>query len=184
MASNKINKKELLTVFKADLTAAEVYHDERIRKIEKWKAEYNGEKYGNEQDGKSKIVARTIKKQDEWLHPSLLDPFVASQDIVKVTPVTWEDVQAAKQSELLLNYQFCRQFDRYNFMKSSLKVLSIEGTLIVQTGWEYEEEEVEVDVAVIGIDETGMERVVGINKEIQINVVTNVNSLYTDMKQT
>ena len=151
----KVDKSKLLNALKQDLKASTVLRDSWMAKIYQWRREYNGEKYGNEQKGKSQIVSKDIKKQAEWLHPSILDPFVSTQDIVKVTPVTWEDEAAAKQSELLLNYQFCRQFDRYNFMSKALKVAIQDGTVIVQTGWEYQDEEVEVEREVIATDEYG-----------------------------
>ena len=145
----KLNKSQILKALQADLKAADVLQKETIAKINEWRREYNGEKYGNEVKGKSQIVSKDIKKQAEWLHPSLLDPFVNTQDIVKVNPVTWEDTEAARQNEILLNYQFCRQFDRYNFMTKALKILQMEGTLVVQTGWDYLDEEVEVEKEVV-----------------------------------
>lgn len=171
---SKIDNTKILRALKADLTAAETLRKNQDAKINSWKQEYDGEKYGNEQKGKSQIVSRDIKKQSEWQHPSLLDPFVSSPDIVKVSPVTWEDAQAAKQSQVLLNYQFCRQFDRYNFMSKALKVLDQEGTVIVQTAWEYEDKEVEVKAPIIGIDPmTGLEAIVGIEMVKETKVVKN-----------
>lgn len=155
-----VNKKQLLSALKADFKASEVAKKDQDVRVSKWKDEGAGKPYGNEQKGKSQIVSRDIHKQNEWLHPSLLDPFVSSADIVKVTPITWEDEASATQSELLLNYQFCRQFDRYNFMSKALKVASQEGTVVVQCGWEYEDEEVEVEVPLIEVDMYGQEFVV------------------------
>ena len=154
-----MNKKELLDKLKSDLKAAETLREDQDGKIEQWRNEYDGKPYGNEQKGKSRIVSRDIKKQDEWLHPSILDPFTSTPEIVRVNPVTWEDAPAARQSELLLNYQFCRQFDRFNFMSKAIKVLSKEGTVVVQCGWDYEDEEVEKEIEVVAIDENGFESI-------------------------
>lgn len=151
----KLDKHAILKALKVDFKAAETLQKDTLAKIDQWRREFNGEPYGNEVKGKSQIVSKDIKKQAEWLHPSLLDPFVNTQDIVKVNPVTWEDEEAAKQSELLLNYQFCRQFDRYNFMSKALKVLQVEGTLVVQVGWDYQDKEVEVTKEVVYEDELG-----------------------------
>lgn len=157
----KLNKQQLLKAFKADFKASEQFREEQDGIIETYKREYRGEPYGNEKKGRSSLVSRDIRKQDEWLHPSLLDPFVSSRDIIKVNPVTFEDGKSARQSEVLLNYQFCRQFDRYNFMSKALKVLSQEGTLVVQCGWDYEDEEIMVEVPNIGIDNFGQEFIAG-----------------------
>lgn len=154
----KVNRRKLLEALQKDFKAAETFRDAEDAKIKRRRAEYNGEPYGNEQKGKSAIVSRDIKKQSEWLHPSIVDPFVATPDIVKCNPVTWEDKDSARQNEILLNTQFCRQFERYNFMTTAVKVLDIEGTCVVQTGWEYEDKEVETEDIVVAIDpETGEE---------------------------
>lgn len=155
----KIKKAELLSALQADLKAAEPLKNEQDALISKWKAEYNGEPYGNEQKGKSAIVSRDIKKQSEWQHATIVDPFVSTSEIVKATPITWEDEAAARQNELLLNTQFCRKFDRFNFVSKAVKVLDREGTLVVQTGWDYEDEEVTSVVEVVVVDEFGNESI-------------------------
>lgn len=167
-----MNKKKLLAALKSDLKASEVLRKDQDSKIQGWKDQYNSKPYGNEKNGKSKIVSRDIKKQSEWQHPSLLDPFVSTSDIVKVTPVTHEDGEAARQSELLLNYQFCRQFNRYNFLSKALKVLDQEGTVVIQTGWDYEDEEVETTIPKIYIDELG-EVKVRTETTTELNIIRN-----------
>ena len=156
----KINKEELLSALKADLKASEILKKEQDTLVYKWRSEYNGDPYGNEVKGKSAIVSRDIKKQSEWQHASIIDPFVSTSDIIKCNPVTFEDVDAARQNELLLNTQFCRKFDRYNFMSKAVKVLDREGTLVIQTGWDYEDEEVTTMSEVVVINEEGREVIV------------------------
>ena len=141
---NKIDKRKLLNDLKADFTSAKELRSELDTKIRKWKSEYNSELYGNEVEGKSKLVSKDIKKQSEWLLPGLLEPFVSTPDIIKASPVTPEDAEAAPKIEVLLNTQFCRQFNRYNFMTKALKVLDQEGTVVIRTGWELEEKSVEI----------------------------------------
>lgn len=165
----KIKKAELLNALKADLKAADLLKRDQDALIAKWKAEYNGEPYGNEQKGKSAIVSRDIKKQSEWQHATIVDPFVSTSEIIKATPVTWEDEAAARQNEILLNTQFCRKFDRFNFMSKAVKVLDREGTLVVQTGWDYEDKEVTSVAEVVVLDEFGFENIV--EQEITETVV-------------
>ena len=154
-----MDKKALLNSLKVDLKASELMRDTWEAKRQQWANEHDGKPYGNEQDGKSKIISRDIKKQSEWLHASLIDPFVNSSDIIKASPVTWEDKKAAQQNELVLNTQFCRQFNRYNFMTKSVKVLDREGTVVIQTGWDYEDKEVKREADTVVIDENGMEQI-------------------------
>ncbi len=148
----KVKTKELLEVFKGDFQSAKAKRADLDRKIRQWKDEHDGKPYGNEVEGKSRIVSRDIKRQSEWQHAYLIDPFVSNADIVKCAPVTYEDGEAARQAEVLLNYQFTRQFDRYNFMSKAAKVADREGTVVIQTGWDYEDKEVETEIEVIGID--------------------------------
>ena len=153
----KINKAELLSALKKDFRASDILQKEWLGKRDSWLAETFGRPYGNEVKGKSAIVSKDIKKQLEWQLPSLADPFLSSSDIIKCNPVTFEDANAARQNELLLNTQFCRKFHRYNFIMKALRVLATEGTVIVQTGWDYEDEEVEEEVEVVKVDERGNE---------------------------
>ncbi len=151
----KLDKGALLTTLKSDLKSAEILKKTLDAKIAVWIREDNGEPYGNETKGRSQIVSRDIKRQREWQHASLVDPFVSSSSIIKAYPITAEDAHSARQSELLLNTKFCRQFDRYNFMSKLVKVMSREGTAIIQTGWDYQDEEVEVEVEVVKQDDYG-----------------------------
>lgn len=154
---SKINKSDLLAALKADFKASEAMQKDWLSKREGYINETYGKPYGNEVKGKSAIVSRDIKKQLEWMLPSLADPFLSTVDVIKCSPITYEDVASARQNELLLNTQFCRKFPRYNFIMKALRVLATEGTVIVQTGWDYEDEETEVKVEVVETDDMGVE---------------------------
>jgi hypothetical protein len=165
----KINKHKLLKAFKQDLKSAETLQKDWLEKRDSWINETYGKEYGNEVEGKSKIVSKDIKKQLEWLIPTITDPFLSTPDVIKCNPVTFEDVHSARQNELLLNTQFCRKFPRYNFINKSCRVLATEGTVVVQTGWDYEDEVVEEEVEVIAFDEYGNQYI-----DIEVQEVTKV----------
>ena len=151
----KIDKAELLKALKADMKEAERLQKDFFIKREGWISETAGELYGNEEDDKSKIVSKDIKKQLEWMLPSITDPFLSTSDVIKCTPITFEDSKAARQNELLLNTQFCRKFPRYNFIMKAIRVLVTEGTVVIQTGWDYEDETKEENVEVVDTDDFG-----------------------------
>lgn len=153
----KIDKSAILNAFKADLKSAEILKQTQDASIATWKSEYEGRSYGNEQKGKSAIVSRDIKKQSEWQHATIVDPFVSTSDIIKAVPITFEDEDSARQNQLLLNTQFCRKFDRYNFISKAVKVLDREGTVVIQTGWDTEDKEVKSVATVVKLDEEGFE---------------------------
>jgi len=167
-------KAQLLKAFKGDLKSADTLRLEAVAKRDDWRDQYNGELYGNEVDGKSKIVSRDIKRQDEWQHASVKDPFVSDQDIIKCNPITFEDKESAKQNELVLNYQFTRQFNRYKFITDVIKLYYSEGTVIVKTGWDYEDEEEEVEIPEFALHPRTQEPVqVGSRLSKQLKVITN-----------
>jgi len=170
----KAKTSEMLKVFKSDLRSAELQRRDLDGKIEKWKAEYEGKPYGNEVKGRSSIVSRDGKRQGEWQHATLIDPFVSTSDIVKCVPITFEDRPLARQTELVLNTQFCRQFGRFNFMTKAIKILDQEGTCVIQTGWEYEDEEVDVEVPIVEINPfDGQEYIRGYEIQKQTKVLVN-----------
>lgn len=140
--SNKENK--VLKSLQQDYEKSKAYNDAWHQKIEKWTNEYMGRKYGNERKGKSQIVTRDIKKHSEWLQSSILDPFTSTPDIIKCNAANRESMKLARNAEMILNQQFCRQFDRFNFLTIALKIMDTEGTVVIKTGWDFLEEEREV----------------------------------------
>ncbi|RLG28383.1 hypothetical protein DRO03_09990 [Methanosarcinales archaeon] len=140
MSNKSMKNNDILNILKADFRSTESFKAELDVKRMQWVKEYNGEPYGNEKKGRSTIVSQDIRKQNEWQFPSLIEPFVSAPEIVNCDPITYEDEAGAIQAEHLLNYQFCRGFNRYLFMSQMIKVFQREGTVVVRTGWEFKEE--------------------------------------------
>lgn len=99
--------------------------------------------------GSSRIVPKLIRKQAEWRYPALSEPFLSTDDLFNVSPVTWEDRDAAKQNQLVLNHQFNNQINKTRFIDDYVRAAVDEGTVIVRVGWDFEEEEVFEDVPVV-----------------------------------
>ena len=169
----KVDKNRILMSFKSDLKASEITKKEWDAKRALYVNESYGKNYGNEIEGKSAIVTKDIKKQIEWLIPSVSDAFLSTSDIIKCNPVTFEDSPSARQNELLLNTQFCRKFHRYNFVNKSLRVLATEGTVIVKTGWDYLDEEIGTKVPHITLSEDGSEMIAGMVETTELKVLRN-----------
>jgi hypothetical protein len=170
----KPSKEEILTFLKADLKAADSLRLDNQGKVDGWRAQYDGKPYGNEEKGKSSLVSRDIKRQDEWQHASVKDPFVSDADIITCTPVTAEDVTSAKQNALVLNYQFSRVFPRFRFMTNTVKLFYAEGTVVAKTSWVYEDREDKVTVPIVKPHPiTGEPTVVGTEEVKKITVLDN-----------
>lgn len=136
---------------KGDYTSAKPTHDVQCNKINDYIAALEGDDPAVKKlpKGSSKIVPRLIRKQAEWRYAALTEPFLSSEDIYNVRPVSWEDRQAAQQNELVLNYQFNTQINKVKFVDEYVRTAVDEGTVIVQVGWKYDEIEVEEEVPII-----------------------------------
>jgi hypothetical protein len=133
---------------KQDLTFAIPTHNLQKAKITEWLDNLNvtGSAKVNTPKGNSSIVPKLIRKQAEWRYAALSEPFLSTDDVFNVRPVTWEDRDSAKQNELVLNHQFNVHIDKVKFIDEYVRAAVDEGTVIVRVGWEFIEEEQEVDV--------------------------------------
>lgn len=140
-----------ITDLKQDLSDARPIHAVQEKKIGEWldNLHVTGKALVNTPKGSSKIVPKLIRKQAEWRYAALSEPFLSTDDVFNVRPVSWEDRNAAKQNELVLNHQFNTQLDKVRFIDSYVRTVVNEGTVIVKTGWEFIEEDVEVQVPVL-----------------------------------
>jgi len=96
--------------------------------------------------GSSSVAPKVIRKQAEWRYASLSEPFLSTEDMFNVSPITFEDKKAAEQNALVLNNQFNTKIDKIKFIGDYVRTSVDEGTVIVRVGWEYRDEEVEVTV--------------------------------------
>ena len=141
-------KEPTLLQLKQDLTDASADHQEQKTAVEGWLDNLNvtGQAKVNTPKGSSKIVPKLIRKQAEWRYAALSEPFLSTEDLFNVSPVTWEDKEAAVQNQLVLNHQFNNKIDKVAFVDEYVRTAVDEGTVIVRVGWELEEETVEVEV--------------------------------------
>lgn len=126
-----------LLVLKGDLEAAKPSHDAQVAKIQKWNdlLQVEGLARPAKVPGRSQVQPKLIRRQAEWRYPALSEPFLSSDKLFKVDPVTFEDEPAAKQNELLLNYQFRVKLDRTWLIDNIVRATVDEGTCIARLGW-------------------------------------------------
>ena len=136
---------------KQDLADAKPVHDSHITKVNTWLDNLNvtGKAKIATNAGNSSIVPKLIRKQAEWRYAALSEPFLSTDDIFNVRPVTWEDKEAAGQNELLLNHQINTVIDKVKFVDEYVRAAVDEGTVVVKVGWEFEEEQFEATVPVV-----------------------------------
>lgn len=128
---------------KNDLSEASTEHKEQTARMQDWLdlLHVEGNHKRKKVKGYSNYQPKTIRKQAEWRYGSLSDPFLANQDMITCSPVTAEDKAAAIQNQLLLNTQWRRNIRKTKFIDTYVRQAVDEGTVIVRTGWNFQEEE-------------------------------------------
>lgn len=132
---------------KQDQQDALPIHQAKVSQVSEWldNLHMRGNAKPKKIPGRSSIAPRLIRKQAEWRYSPLSEPFLSSEGIFKVKPVSWEDREAAKQNEVLLNSQFRNSIDLVAFIDEYVRTAVDEGTVICRTGWEYKDEQTEVE---------------------------------------
>lgn len=140
-----------LLELKQDLEDAKPIHDSQVSKIGEWLDNLNvtGKAKVTTAKGNSTIVPKLIRKQAEWRYAALSEPFLSTDSIFNVRPVTWEDREAAIQNEMVLNHQFNNGIDKTKFIDEYVRAAVDEGTVIVRVGWDFEEEEYTANFPVV-----------------------------------
>lgn len=121
----------------ADFLAAKTSHDTQITKINKWNdlLMIEGKAKPQQIKGRSSVQPKLIRRQAEWRYSALTEPFLGSNKLFKVSPVTFEDKRAAEQNELVLNWQFRTKLNRVKFVDDMVRSTVDEGTCIIRLGW-------------------------------------------------
>jgi hypothetical protein len=70
---------------------------------------YLGNPLGNEVEGRSQVIARTVWDTVEWLKPQLADIFCSGDELVSFQPRGPEDTKAAEQESDYVNYQITQR---------------------------------------------------------------------------
>lgn len=83
--------------------------------------EYLREPYGNEEDGRSAVVASDVFDLVEGMLPDLVEVFVGSDEAVRFDPVGPEDQEGAKQATAACNYVFFKQNNGFHILYEAAK---------------------------------------------------------------
>lgn len=130
-------KEPTLQQLKYDLDTAKLSQGAQIARIEHWQElmDVTGKAAPPKIKNRSSVQPKLIRRQAEWRYPALTEPFLSSEKLYKVSPVTFEDGEAAKQNELVLNWQWSTKIDRVKFIDDYVRATVDEGTSIVRVGW-------------------------------------------------
>lgn len=141
-------KEPTIKELKQDLEDSRSAHNAHTLKVDHWLENLNvtGAAQVPKRTGRSSIVPKLIRKQAEWRYASLSEPFLSTDDIFNTAPITAEDKAAAYQNGLVLNHQFNTAIQKVKFIDDYVRAAVDEGTVVVRTGWNYQEDVEEIEV--------------------------------------
>lgn len=156
-----------------DVDNAMSAHNSHMSKVEKWNNLMNveGRYKPKKVIGRSSVQPKLIKKQAEWRYSALTEPFLSSEKLFDVLPVTFEDVGAANQNELVLNWQFRTKLNIVNFIDKLVRAVVDDGSAVMHTGWLRKTNIIEVEKIIYEfypIDETNEEQQQRLQEAIKI----------------
>ncbi len=124
----------------ADYTAAQSDTDSHISNVERWLNALNitGSARVMTPENRSEVQPKLIRKLNEWRYPTLTEPFMSTEDLFDVSPVTHEDKQSATQNALVLNNQVTHKIDKQKFIDEYVRTGCDEGTVTVKVAWKNE----------------------------------------------
>lgn len=103
---------------------------------------YNGKPFGDEKDGRSKVVITEVRDTVESMMPSLLRVFCAPEKTVEFVPQGPDDVATAEQATDYCNYIFNRDNPGFTILNTWIKDGLLSKTGVVKFWWD-ETEKVE-----------------------------------------
>lgn len=131
-----VNEPTLLSL-KQDFEVAKTYHDDHVLKVNKWNdlLHITGDAKPPKVKGRSSVQPKLVRRQAEWRYSALTEPFLSSERLFNVSPRTFEDSDAAKQNQLVINHQWDTKINKVRFVDEYVRTAVDEGSVIVRVGW-------------------------------------------------
>lgn len=122
---------------KMDMESARPSHQAQLAKIERWVnlLKIEGKAKPTAVKGRSSVQPKLVRQQAEWRYAALTEPFLGSNKMFAVKPVSFEDSEGARQNELVVNWQFRTKMNKVKFIDDLVRSTVDEGTSIVRVGW-------------------------------------------------
>lgn len=137
-----------LADLKNDYEQAKNSHLYMVNRVNDWMDAYRGKIKFKPKDGRSKVVPKLIRKQCEWRYAALEEPFLSTEDMFKIRPATYDDVESARQNEIILNKQFRVDINRTLFTNRYVRNAVNHGTVVCKLSWETKKDIVTEEVPV------------------------------------
>ena len=160
---------ELQGIVSAELKDAVSYIDSDVSPIRAKGTEYyRGDPFGNEEDGRSQVVAMEVRDTVSAMLPSLMKVFFSTENVVEYVPRGPEDVAGAQQATDYANYVFSA--DNNGFMTT---YALFKDSLVRKCGiakyWSEDNEEVKIE-EYSGLDDQTVQILMQEDAEVKIVV--------------
>jgi len=151
----KMTDDDLLGFLEAEASSAFQYNSgELAAQRERSLKEYLRLPYGNEEDGRSQVIASDVFDAVEGMLPDLVEVFASTDEAVRFEPVSAEDEDGAQQASDACNYVFYKQNNGFLLLYTAAK-----DALMLKTGgvkWYWEEKRTPVFTTYRDVDEMSL----------------------------
>lgn len=181
-AVNPMDDTELQGIVAGELEDAVSYIDADISPIRAKGTEYyRGDPFGNEEDGRSQVVAMEVRDTVSAMLPSLMKVFFSSENVVEYVPRGPEDVTGAQQATDYANYIFSNDNNGFMTTYALFKDSLVRKCGIAKYWWD-EVEEVKIE-DYSGLDDQTVQLLMQEGAEVKIVVSYPDPSMPMDMMQ-
>ena len=133
----KLTDTELKAIVDAELSDASTFAGNRLSdQRETAMRYYLGEPFGDERDGRSKVVLTDVADTIEWILPSLLRIFASSDEVVRFEPVEPNDEEQAAQATDYVNWVFTKDNPGFLILYTWFKDALLQKNGIVKHWWQ------------------------------------------------
>jgi hypothetical protein len=161
-----LEDKDVAKAVQAELDRAESFMENRIAYERALAYDYYyGREFGNEVEGRSRIVSADVAQAVDAALPDVMEVFVSGDKAVEFAPRNAEDVQSAEQATVGCNYVFFTQNNGFGLAHDFLK-----DGLLQKTGafkWKWDTSVSMIEKKYQGLDD-GTFQVLGKNPDIEI----------------
>ena len=142
---------------------------------------YMREPYGNEEEGRSSVIASDVFDAVEGILPDLIEVFTGSDKAVVFEPVGPEDEEGAEQATNACNYVFYKQNNGFLILYTAIK-----DGLMLKTGgvkWYYEKKRTPTFTRYRGVDEMQLAVFLTANPKAEVLEKSEVEPSPEEMQQ-
>ena len=181
-AVNPMDDTELQGIVAGELEDAVSYIDADVSPIRAKGTEYyRGDPFGNEEDGRSQVVAMEVRDTVSAMLPSLMRVFFSTENVVEYVPRGPEDVAGAQQATDYANYIFSNDNNGFMTTYALFKDSLVRKCGIAKYYWD-EVQEVKID-DYSGLDDQTVQLLMSEGSDVKIVVSYPDPSIPMDMMQ-